>query len=65
MHPAIHRRLARAKVADPHRQASHDRLARAARRRRPARSRPARQRLPVIRVALTRQLFAVLGTRNP
>ena len=65
MHPTIHQQLARAKIADLHRQAGHARLAHATRQGRPARSRQPWQRPPVLRAALTRQLLAVLGTRTP
>jgi hypothetical protein len=65
MHPTIHQQLAQAKIAELHRQAGHARLARAARQGRRARRHQPRQRLPVLRGAVTRQVLAVLGTRNP
>ena len=64
-HPTIGNQLAQAKIADRHRQAGHDGLARAARQTRRTRTRQPRRRLPVPRVALTRHVLAVLGTRNP
>jgi hypothetical protein len=64
-HPTIGNQLAQAKIADLHRQAGRDGLARAARQARRARTHRLRHRLPVPRVAVPRQVLAVLGTRNP
>jgi hypothetical protein len=58
MHPTIRQQLTQAKIADLNRRADHARLARAARRGRAARGRQLRQRLPVLRVALTRHRLA-------
>ena len=65
MNPTIHQQLAQAKIAELHRQAGHARPAQAARQGHRARRHLPRQRLPLLRGALTRQVFAVLGTRNP
>ena len=64
-HPAIGNQLAQAKIAELHRRASHHGLARAARQGSPARTYQPRFRLPVPRLAVTRHVLAVLGTRNP
>ena len=64
-HPTISNQLARAKLAELHRQAGHDALARAARQTRRARTHQPRRRLTVSRIAITRHVLAVLGTRNP
>ena len=64
-HPTIGNQLAQAKLAELHRQAAHDRLARAARQARRAPAHRPRRRLTVPRVAVTRHVLAVLGTRNP
>jgi hypothetical protein len=63
-HPTIGNQLAQAKIAELHRQASHDGLARAARRTRRGRTHQSRRRLTVPRVAITRHVLTVLGTRN-
>jgi hypothetical protein len=64
-HPTIGNQLAQAKIAELHRQAGHDGLARAAGQTRRARTHQHRRRLPVPRVAVTRHVLAVLGTRSP
>jgi hypothetical protein len=64
-HPTIGNQLAQAKIAELHRQAGHDGLARAARQGRRARAHQPRRRLTIPRIALTRHVPAVLGTRNP
>ena len=64
MHPTVHYQLAQAKIADLHRQAERDALARAARRERHTRRHqpsPSRPRSPG---AVTRQVLAVLGIRS-
>jgi len=64
-HPTIGNQLAQAKIAELHRHAQHDALTRAARYgRRPRTHRP-RYRLAALRIAVPRQVLAVLGTRNP
>ena len=64
-HPTIGNQLAQAKIAELHRQAGHHGLARAARQARRAPTHRPRRRLTVPRVAITRHVLAVLGTRNP
>ena len=64
-HPTISNQLAQAKIAELYRQAGHDRLARATRQARRARTHQPRRRLTVPRVAITRQVLAMLGTRTP
>jgi hypothetical protein len=64
-HPTIGSQLAQTKLAELHRQAARDGLARAARQAPRARTHRPRRRLTVPRVALTRHVLAALGTRNP
>jgi hypothetical protein len=65
MHPTLSCELAKARIADMHRQAQRDALARAARRAR--RRRPDQPALPAlkIRAAVTRRLLTALGARTP
>ena len=64
-HPTIGHQLAQAKLAELHRRAGRDGLARAARQGSRGRTYQPRFRLPVPQVAVTRHVLAVLGTRNP
>jgi hypothetical protein len=65
MHPTLSSELAKARMADLHRQAQRDALARAARRAR--RRRPDQPTLPALRIraALTGRLLTVLRARTP
>ena len=62
MHPTLSCELAKARIADMHRQAQRDALARAARR---ARHRRPYQPALRIHAAVTRRLLSVLGARAP
>lgn len=63
MHPIIHGELAKARIAELHRQAERDRMARAAR---PARKTHDRHFAPGQLVAvLTRRVLAVLADHRP
>jgi hypothetical protein len=64
-HPTISSQLARGKIAELHRQVGHEGLTRAARQGRRARTHRLRRRPTVPRIAITRHVLAVLGTRNP
>jgi hypothetical protein len=64
MHPTLSCELAKARIADLHRQAQRDTLARAARRTR--HRRPYQPTLPALRIrtAVTRRLLSLLGART-
>ena len=63
MHPTISNELAKARLADLHRQADRDRLAYAARRARRARPPQSRRALPAL-PAFGRRVLAMLGARS-
>jgi hypothetical protein len=64
MHPAIHHQLAQARIADLHRQAQHDALARAASRARRART-PQRRPVRGLPAVMARRVLTVLGSGSP
>jgi hypothetical protein len=65
MHPAIYHDLVQARIADLHRQAQRDALARAASRSRRAQRRHGAHRVPGLRVVVAGRVLAVLGARSP
>lgn len=64
MHPTIHHEIAKARIADWHRQAQRDTLALAARQARRARSDQSRYPAPARRVAAARRVLALLRPRS-
>lgn len=64
MHPTIHHEIAKARIADWHRQAQRDTLALAARQARRARRDQSRSPAPARRVAAARRVLAFLRPRS-
>jgi hypothetical protein len=64
LHPAMQYELTNARIADLHRQAERDRIARFARQVRPPRQERTGQRRASIRIAATRRTLAALIARS-
>jgi hypothetical protein len=64
MHPTIRYEMGQARIADLHRQAQRDALARAARRPGRVSGHPSGRRLPALRALLARRVLTGLGART-